>query len=341
MAEPHRTLHEYKDLLSYNDTKRRGCRMTRSITAGNRILVDRPLLWVIDDRLDDQRPDLDTDDYLKKRFLAAYEELPNKSKNLYKALFCKKTSPNVYDIFATNAVAIDGKYIDVVENGRRKRSKTQIANGHAVFPKFSRINHSCSPNSWYEWDATNNRMEVRALRPLNIREEITVNYRIDLQYSTRAVRRAELATWGFGCDCEACGLAPREVKASDERRRQMLDLDAKIRRHNQDNNQGGAFPKEFPDLIYDFLHLLKQEGILYPGPADLRFDLARWWYDLATQTFRSKESAARKQERRDEGKLALKVAQTSLDMHVKATGVESKYVAEILELINAISAEIS
>ena len=71
----------------------------------------------------------------------------------------------------------------------------------AVFLKISRINHSCKPNSYYNfYDGT---MNVFAARDIEPNEELTITYLDDFQ--TKEERQKHLKeNYGFECHCELC-----------------------------------------------------------------------------------------------------------------------------------------
>lgn len=71
----------------------------------------------------------------------------------------------------------------------------------AVFVKISRINHSCKPNSYYNfYDGT---MNVFAAREIEPNEELTISYLDDFQ--TKEERQKHLRdNYGFECHCELC-----------------------------------------------------------------------------------------------------------------------------------------
>ncbi|CAI6339158.1 unnamed protein product [Periconia digitata] len=88
-----------------------------------------------------------------------------------------------------------------------------------LFPRIARINHSCRPNAAYTWNARSGQRIVYASRAIEAGEEISDSY-ISLLLP-RAERRKRLARYGFECTCEACSLAGKKLKESDDRRMEI------------------------------------------------------------------------------------------------------------------------
>ncbi|KAG5643465.1 hypothetical protein DXG03_000897 [Asterophora parasitica] len=89
----------------------------------------------------------------------------------------------------------------------------------AVFKDISRLNHSCAPNSTYNFTTASLSMQLRALRDIKQDEEITITY-CGIEDST-AERQEALKPYGFQCTCRICsdpGSDARlaKIKASTE-----------------------------------------------------------------------------------------------------------------------------
>merc|ERR1719318_1536262 len=122
-------------------------------------------------------------------------------------------------IFAANGITI----------GKIVHSSVDEDHPTGVYKHFSRINHSCNPNTVVEWEEESLRMEVRAVRRIKKGEELTGNYMGDL-VGTRKERLAMLEmNWYFKCGCEVCSLTGKERKMNDKVRkfivRQLERLD--------------------------------------------------------------------------------------------------------------------
>ena len=85
-------------------------------------------------------------------------------------------------------------------------SHSKCSNG--VFPTIARFNHSCIPNAEFSWSEKRGRQEVRAIKSIEIGEEISLCYFTSKwQLESAEVRRDYLFDhYGFRCDCKACSL---------------------------------------------------------------------------------------------------------------------------------------
>ncbi|KAF1968153.1 SET domain-containing protein [Bimuria novae-zelandiae CBS 107.79] len=88
-----------------------------------------------------------------------------------------------------------------------------------LFPKGSRINHSCRPNTSQYWSANLGRRIVYANRHIEEGEEIYASY-IPLLHPHEA-RQRRLDQYGFKCTCSACALDQGARNASDQRRQDL------------------------------------------------------------------------------------------------------------------------
>jgi hypothetical protein len=92
----------------------------------------------------------------------------------------------------------------------------------AVFPTISLINHSCLPNSHYNWNDSLEMETVHVTRTINAGEEITICY---TDSGSTRIRQAYLKRhFGFDCSCEVCSLSIVDRRASDARREQVTRL---------------------------------------------------------------------------------------------------------------------
>jgi len=75
----------------------------------------------------------------------------------------------------------------------------------ALFPVFSRLNHSCEPNCM--WHADESSLCVRTIVDVKTGEELTHCYLRVLMLgpgAAKARRHILKTSWGFECDCRAC-----------------------------------------------------------------------------------------------------------------------------------------
>lgn len=125
-----------------------------------------------------------------------------------------------------------------------------------LFPRASRINHSCRPNAGTWWSEKSGRRLVYAHRDIAEGEEITVSY-IPLLQSARD-RQARLQQYGFECDCDACN---ERSDTSDKRRVRigmlLEDLEGKLVRKSQKSNVNKQRMKKTVDLV----RMVEQEDV--------------------------------------------------------------------------------
>lgn len=90
-----------------------------------------------------------------------------------------------------------------------------------VYDKISQINHSCEPNAELHWNKDTNTGVVEALRRIDAKEEIFLDYlgcRDSLAPAAR--RKAELQRqYGFTCPCRACNLPRAQQKTNNDLRK--------------------------------------------------------------------------------------------------------------------------
>jgi hypothetical protein len=91
--------------------------------------------------------------------------------------------------------------------------------GTGVFASYSRLNHSCTPNTHASYNPDLEKLTVHATRGINKNEEILTTY-IDV-YQSCEQRNADLATREFRCRCKCCE-GPRAT-ASDIRRKHIFE----------------------------------------------------------------------------------------------------------------------
>jgi len=109
-------------------------------------------------------------------------------------------------ILRTNGINID-------ENGEKT----------GVFHIFSRINHSCGPNSVRNINSEETgEMSVIATREIEKGEEILIKY-FDLEAASlmRDQRRLKLLNWGFKCNCDICDLPEADLQKNESLRKQL------------------------------------------------------------------------------------------------------------------------
>jgi hypothetical protein len=91
--------------------------------------------------------------------------------------------------------------------------------GTGVFASYSRMNHTCTPNTHASYNETLRMMTVHATREIEENEEILTTY-IDV-YQSFEQRNADLSTRDFRCQCECC--EGPNAAASDIRRKHIFE----------------------------------------------------------------------------------------------------------------------
>jgi tetratricopeptide (TPR) repeat protein len=76
--------------------------------------------------------------------------------------------------------------------------------GHGLFELACKMNHSCRPNCVWITTQDGTCKEVRAIAPIEVGEELTVDYVGNVLDSTPQRREDLLATKGFVCECDRC-----------------------------------------------------------------------------------------------------------------------------------------
>lgn len=92
-----------------------------------------------------------------------------------------------------------------------------------LFPSVARINHACRPNAHARFVPKTLLMEIKALRDIQVGEEISISYgRVDLKYAERQALYKD--GWNFACTCNSC-MAPKGQRAkSDHNRARFAQL---------------------------------------------------------------------------------------------------------------------
>lgn len=179
-----------------------GVFLLHAASAGERLLAERPLLAWGGRTKEELRRAVDA---LGKADRAAFWAL---CQNAEHGVLCK----TAWGVWISNALPTEDEPATA-----------------AVFRVTSRLNHSCAPNAWANWNSRTQRMTVHALGALPAGEEVRVDYR-GADGETRADRRAALLTdFGFACSCSLCRLDGANREASDHRRAHIISLGERIR----------------------------------------------------------------------------------------------------------------
>jgi len=83
-----------------------------------------------------------------------------------------------------------------------------------LYQYASRINHSCTPNAYHEWDEEISKKLIFANFDIKAGDELFIPYVKDEGCYIRQIRQAELIEkFFFECRCIACSLSPEEIKS--------------------------------------------------------------------------------------------------------------------------------
>lgn len=129
----------------------------------------------------------------------------------------------------------------------------------AVFPKISRINHSCVPNAQGNFHDELGRFNIHATRDIETGEELTLNYLQELG-AAREVRQERLMSgYGFSCECTACDMSSSKGRDGEKRRVKMHEELAKY----VEEVAGGSVQSSEAELeaVQRFIRLLEGERI--------------------------------------------------------------------------------
>jgi SET domain len=131
--------------------------------------------------------------------------------------------------------------------------------GQAVFPRISRINHSCIPNAQGNFHEELGRFNIHATRDIMPDEELTLNY-LHEHGAARESRQLRLLNgYGFTCECPACDLSLSRARHGEERRVKMHEQLAK---YVEGIASGAAQGVEAElETVQRFIQLLEGEGI--------------------------------------------------------------------------------
>ena len=145
-------------------------------------------------------------------------------------------------------------------------------NAH-VYLKYSRMNHSCDPNTvWDATDSVGKRVELRAIKEIKVGEEVTTSY-LDPHTAIlgeKKEKEPKLENWAFQCKCDIC-LQP-ETDQIKKLRNEYKILEKKMQEPVRD------IEKTLPtlDQLVDFIIKLDNPFLSFsPGSIKFYCELAR------------------------------------------------------------------
>ncbi|KAI1325151.1 hypothetical protein F5Y16DRAFT_401765 [Xylariaceae sp. FL0255] len=135
--------------------------------------------------------------------------------------------------------------------------------GHGVFPTYSRMNHSCTPNAFWHYDPEQNQVRINAMRDLAQGEEVCISY---TYYGEELLKSREdrKKVIEFQCECHSCSAA--EYQQSDARRERLSMISQGLQEaYSFEKSTEPAIVPEDEEhgvrLAQEYLKLLNDEGL--------------------------------------------------------------------------------
>lgn len=127
-----------------------------------------------------------------------------------------------------------------------------------IFATACLINHSCLPNTTFNWDDNATWARIHAICDIKAGDEITVDYNSGDPSEVRRIRLKTL--FGFTCTCQICSSSTAQVLASNTRRILIQRLRSSIKEFYRLIN-------EPEDCLADCHRLLQIQDAEYRGQA--------------------------------------------------------------------------
>lgn len=123
-----------------------------------------------------------------------------------------------------------------------------------IFLVASRINHSCTPNALFKWNANIRRETVHAIVDIPAGTEIETSY--CPPHKDAYSRRAKLEHYGFDCLCDPCRHDNPAGKASEARRCRMMEINSQVKESSSTAPSAGNLDAH-PDPLKAHLELIR------------------------------------------------------------------------------------
>ena len=226
-------------IIRESSGKGRGLFATRKIKAGQVILEEYPLLVLSDvgislrefrvyhyPHIDDETKAKilqlnDPSENLKILDAETVEKLLRKNPNMM--LWKEARNDEISKIYRI----LNDNHIGICE----KEELYNISEA-GLYHNFSRVNHSCVPNTVWSWVMGDFRKhQVRAIMTIEKNEEILITYweQPEFVYGSREFRQQKMLQYGgFLCKCSECSLEEEDLEDNERMRAEMREVNAEI-----------------------------------------------------------------------------------------------------------------
>jgi hypothetical protein len=186
--------------------KGNGLIATRAIKKGETILLESAHVIV-----SAQFPAQVTRSRGESLFKAILDQLPTKDREVVMSRDMSLGDEGIENVMKTNSFAC-------------QLADGDVGDGYiCLFPSVARINHACQPNAHPRFIPKSLSMEIKALRDIEVGEEISISYgNIDMKHTER--QRLYKEGWNFTCTCSLCTASPYEITGSDQRRARFAQI---------------------------------------------------------------------------------------------------------------------
>ncbi|KAK4540498.1 hypothetical protein LTR36_009136 [Oleoguttula mirabilis] len=132
--------------------------------------------------------------------------------------------------------------------------------GRGLFLLSSRLNHSCVPNVFQDYNVTLEMTTVHATRAIKEGEELTLSYCQHVR-NNHEERAEVLDFWEFKCDCPAC--KGPEVSVREKLRRRIVELATGLAKYDLGSLDYATPSNHSKALVWgeEVLLLLREQGL--------------------------------------------------------------------------------
>ncbi|KAH8096639.1 hypothetical protein BXZ70DRAFT_1066025 [Cristinia sonorae] len=178
---------------------------TRDIQMGELIMAERPLMItpvVMPSRCTSELQGLSHNDFVQVKL--------HDAEKIFEWVVDRMTPENREALMAlTNSHSLEGGGPIIGRVKTNGFGESEIVDGPGAECQYSvlcdalsRLNHSCSPNTFRKWCGASFSMQMRAARDIKKDEEITTHY-VDILHPAKG-RKGQLAVYAVKCTCVVC-----------------------------------------------------------------------------------------------------------------------------------------